>query len=236
MQVNEPIVLCDGRVTLFCGDNSELSDDVCKHVAGEACLTLTDPPYMIGAISAGDKKSKNGSFHDLLNFGAWYAQWFKVYRDLGGLAVFGNWRSIIVYQKAFSIIGEKIDSCVVWDKEWIGPGHSFRPSWEMIMTSGVVVSNRSARDVMRCKWQAAHSGKTGHPAEKPVELLIDFINATQSDVIIDPYMGSGSTGVAALMSGRKFVGVEIDPAHFEIARQRIEKAWAMMQEVHHDGT
>ena len=66
-----------------------------------------------------------------------------------------------------------------------------------------------------------------HPTEKPAslmrELLGDFTNAGQT--ICDPFMGSGTTGVAAMQLGRKFIGIEIDPGYFDIACKRIEEAW-----------
>lgn len=72
-----------------------------------------------------------------------------------------------------------------------------------------------------------HPGRDGrHPTEKPIslmrELIADFTDAGQS--ILDPFMGSGTTGVACLTMGRRFVGVEIDRRYFDIACERIEKA------------
>ena len=66
-----------------------------------------------------------------------------------------------------------------------------------------------------------------HPTEKPAslmrELLLDFTNPGQT--ILDPFMGSGTTGVAALQLGRKFIGIELDESYFDIACKRIEEAW-----------
>jgi site-specific DNA-methyltransferase (adenine-specific) len=64
-----------------------------------------------------------------------------------------------------------------------------------------------------------------HPTEKPVE-LVGFLVKMSPPVapILDPFMGSGTTGVAALKCGRQFIGIEIDDAHFETARRRIEDA------------
>lgn len=63
-----------------------------------------------------------------------------------------------------------------------------------------------------------------HPTEKPPELAALFIrlHTQPNDVVFDPFMGSGSTGVAALSLGRKFIGVELDPGWFEEARKRLE--------------
>jgi site-specific DNA-methyltransferase (adenine-specific) len=65
-----------------------------------------------------------------------------------------------------------------------------------------------------------------HPTEKPVELLKSFCSlfSNDGDLILDPFMGSGTTGVAAVELGRKFVGIEISPAYFEIAKRRISAA------------
>ena len=66
----------------------------------------------------------------------------------------------------------------------------------------------------------------GHPAEKPVslmaEIVADFTN--QGDVVLDPFMGSGTTGVACARMGRRFIGIEIDERYFKMACQRIAEA------------
>lgn len=67
---------------------------------------------------------------------------------------------------------------------------------------------------------APRTGNEHHPTEKPVQLMRAIIEWT-SGVVCDPFMGSGSTGVAAVSIGRPFVGVELDPKHFETACRRI---------------
>jgi DNA modification methylase len=66
-----------------------------------------------------------------------------------------------------------------------------------------------------------------HPSQKPVELMrwcLETARIGLGKTVLDPYMGSGSTGVACVTSGRKFIGIEIDPDYFAIACARIEKA------------
>lgn len=65
----------------------------------------------------------------------------------------------------------------------------------------------------------------GHPNEKPVELMMRLC-AKVPGLILDPCMGSGSTGVAAIKLGRKFIGCEVVPEYFEIACERIAAAWS----------
>jgi site-specific DNA-methyltransferase (adenine-specific) len=68
--------------------------------------------------------------------------------------------------------------------------------------------------------------KPEHPTQKPLRVMrwcLGFVPDART--ILDPFMGSGTTGVAALQLGRKFIGIEIDPGYFDIACRRIEEAW-----------
>ena len=64
-----------------------------------------------------------------------------------------------------------------------------------------------------------------HPAQKPVALMRWCLGFIKGATVLDPYMGSGSTGVAALQLGKRFVGIECVPEYFDIACRRIEEAW-----------
>jgi site-specific DNA-methyltransferase (adenine-specific) len=75
-----------------------------------------------------------------------------------------------------------------------------------------------------------HDGVTVHPTQKPVALM-EYLIRTYSnpgDAVLDNTMGSGTTGVACVATGRKFIGIEIDPAYVEIARRRIERPHARL--------
>jgi site-specific DNA-methyltransferase (adenine-specific) len=67
---------------------------------------------------------------------------------------------------------------------------------------------------------------TPHPTQKPIRLLSLIIGLTKGNVILDPFMGSGTTGVSCAILGRKFIGIEIDPKYFDIACRRIEQEYA----------
>ena len=64
-----------------------------------------------------------------------------------------------------------------------------------------------------------------HPAQKPTELIMKYLVIMQPQHVLDPFMGSGTTGVACIQSGRRFVGIEISPQYFKIAVKRIQMAW-----------
>ena len=64
-----------------------------------------------------------------------------------------------------------------------------------------------------------------HPHQKPISLVASLLQKLPAaEVILDPFMGSGTTGVACAQLGRKFIGIEIEPKYFDIACRRIEKA------------
>jgi site-specific DNA-methyltransferase (adenine-specific) len=65
--------------------------------------------------------------------------------------------------------------------------------------------------------------------QKPVALMVELISKTIGETILDPFMGSGSTGVAAIQLGRKLIGIEREPKYFDIACKRIEQAVAQGQ-------
>ncbi len=73
-------------------------------------------------------------------------------------------------------------------------------------------------------WAVRPAEKTGHPNEKPLALMEWIVSKLPGNVILDPFMGSGTTGVAAAQLGLSFIGIECDPAYFDIAKSRIESA------------
>lgn len=77
-------------------------------------------------------------------------------------------------------------------------------------------------------WQFPKGHNDGHPTQKPVSLLSAWVRdfSDAGEAILDPFMGSGTTGVACVKLGRKFIGIELDPDYFEIACKRIRDAYA----------
>jgi site-specific DNA-methyltransferase (adenine-specific) len=71
---------------------------------------------------------------------------------------------------------------------------------------------------------ADRTGNNYHPTEKPEILMRKIINWTKGEVVLDPFMGSGTTGVACVDLKRKFIGIEINEKYFDIACKRIEIA------------
>ena len=75
-----------------------------------------------------------------------------------------------------------------------------------------------------CTISSTNPERTGHPTQKPLRVMIASVEHAKSGVVLDPFMGSGTTGVAAMKLGRRFIGVEIDEKYFAIAAKRIAEA------------
>ena len=194
---------------------------------------ITDPPYMIGAVSVGNARSKSGTWADMENAGWWFAEWLRlsvrILKPTGYLATFTNWRSLPTILFALDKAGMSATSCLVWDKEWIGPAGpaQLRPRFELVMIAGMPdarIDDRSAADVYGCKWMAGNMKTTAHPAEKPVELLRHLVRllTPAGGLVVDPFTGSGTTGAAAVTEGRRFVGIEREQEWLDVAERRIQ--------------
>jgi site-specific DNA-methyltransferase (adenine-specific) len=165
-----------GNATLYQGDCMEILQSLPPFSVD---AVITDPPYMIGAISTGNAKAKAGGWADMENSAWWYAAWLEKARRIlkpdGYLCVFGNWRSMPTLMYAFAKIKWPIDSCLIWDKEWIGPAgpRQLRPTYEIVFFAGMPdakIPDRSVSDIYRCKWQAGSTRQPTMQQKNPCSL------------------------------------------------------------------
>lgn len=198
---------------------------------------ITDPPYMIGAVSVGNSSSKAGTWADMENSAYWFSVWFgqcrRVLRPTGYLCVFGNWRSLPTLIRALSLCHLSATSCLVWDKAWIGPAApcALRPRWELVLLAAMPegrIPDRAAADVHAVKWMAGNMRTTEHPAEKPVDLLRHHTGTTRACEGVE-HASPGrhdQAAVAAVLEGLSFLGVERELRWVEVATQRVGAATA----------
>jgi site-specific DNA-methyltransferase (adenine-specific) len=205
---------------------------------------ITDPPYSSGARTASEVRNRGGMSRGALWDAApmpndrmtstgftWMMREIgfeavRILKDGGAFLSFIDWRQYPVLCGAMESTNLRIQTMVVWDKEVMALGNGFRNQHELIIhaSNGVPnVYNRSVPNVLRVQ---RISASNLHPTEKPVALLVKLLEVVtdKGGLIFDPFMGSGTTGVAALQLGRNFIGCEIDPNYFEIAKKRIETA------------
>ncbi|SDR52772.1 DNA-methyltransferase [Paraburkholderia tuberum] len=118
---------------------------------------------------------------------------------------------------------------VIWDKRNPGIGWRYRRQHEMVMVAhragGRLMWNEEVEAIPNVI-SATKPRDLYHPNEKPLRLMEQMIRAhtVPGQVVLDPFMGSGSTGVAAAKLGRRFVGIELDPVHFDTAVERMVNA------------
>jgi len=203
-----------GNVRLYLGDCRE----VLPHV-GKVDACVTDPPY---GISHG------------CNFAA---------RGRGALAACNDYSNVYgdsnpydpsqILQVGIPTIlwggnhfADKLPPSggwLVWDKE--RPDDLDQATCELAWTN-CIKGVRRFRHLWNGMMKASEHGEAYHPTQKPVALFrwIFGLRWVPMGTVLDPYMGSGPCGVAAVESGRSFIGIEIDPTYFEIAVRRIDKA------------
>jgi len=122
------------------------------------------------------------------------------------------------------ILGFKM--CVVWDKGGLGMGWHYRRNWECVLVSQTSKWNGGLTTPNVIRFPKIIPQATQHPTEKPVELKAFFVrlHSNEGETILDPFMGSGTTLVAAKQLGRKAIGIEIEEKYCEIAVKRLAQA------------
>lgn len=220
----------DDYVTLYHGDAMECLDNI---TPGSIDHCVTDPPYILQAGSSSTKGSKTGGWADMMNASFWFTSWYRqvstALRHTGSLWTFGNWRSLPVMQRAAIDANLPATSCLIWDKDWIGPAgpQALRSQHEICLVlakEGFKLPDRSQGDVLRIK--ASSSKPTGHPAEKPERLLrrvIELTGVQPGGQILDPFTGSGTALAAAKSVGVKSIGIEAEERWCEVAASRLSQ-------------
>jgi len=147
-------------------------------------------------------------------------------KDGAHLYVFIDWRHYPLLSLSIEQSGLFVNNLLVWDKGMYTLGGNYRSQHELIVfASRGPAKELSRHDVGNVLYAKRVSGGV-HPTEKPADLIRQILNCATSigDAALDPFMGSGTTGVACVQTGRKFIGIEIDPGYFEIAKKRISEA------------
>lgn len=227
-----------GNATIYLTDCRE----VIPTLAG-VDLVITDPPYSSGARTDAERQVRGAMLrsledpdwfsHDAMT--TWGFTWFigSVVSELRSklpegahLYVFSDWRQTSNLYGALEAYGYRVNHCLVWAKTHFGMGSYWRNQHENI----VFASNGKPNDMLDrgmgsvLTSPAVSFAARQHPTEKPLGLLSQIVRAAPGEVVFDPFMGSGTTGVAAIKAGRRFIGCEINPNHFATAGKRLEEA------------
>lgn len=193
-----------GDATLYLGDCMDILPTLPKVDA-----VITDPPYGIGAAKA--KAHSSIRDNDIWERKDWDDE---TVLDLPSILCAGRTRA--VWGGNYYTLPAS-SGWLVWRKPEAETGFSL---------ADVELCWTNLDFAARCKTLQRRDGND-HPTQKPVELMKWTIEQCKyPQTILDPFMGSGTTGVAAVQMGLKFIGIEREPKYFEIACKRIEQAYA----------
>lgn len=205
-----------GRATLYLGDCRAVLADL------QPACALFDPPFGIVYKSGYATDQLWAGGRAIANDGCTTA------RD-EAIGLLGD-VPMLVFGSRKAPLPPGCKMTLTWDKgPALGMGDlslPWKPTTEEIYVIGkgfVGVRDKGAVVYHPPVQSMAKNGRL-HPNEKPTGLLKILLQSLPDGLVCDPFMGSGSTGVAALQMGRPFVGCEIDPAYFDIALRRIEDA------------
>lgn len=215
-------------------------------------MVFADPPYFLsnGGLSIHSGKvvsvnkgewDKASNYEDISKFNYdWLNECYRLLKDGGTIWVSGTQHNIFDVQEQMKKIGFKIINIIIWHK--IDPPpliykNKFKFSYEFIIWASkgknktfnynemFKVDNEEMHDVWNLPAVQMHEKKFGyHPTQKPECLLERIIisSTNEKDVVLDPFMGSGTTGYVAKKLNRHFVGIEKEKKYFDISQARIK--------------
>jgi len=234
-------------------ENIKLYNDDCQNVLKtlpekSIDLIFADPPYNLSG--EGYLTTKNGKvaklhkgdwdiIDDIHKFNEdWIKECVRVLSDNGTIWISGTLHN----HPSVGVILKKLGLWVINDIIWFKPNatpllatNRCAPSTELIWVASKtkkyffnyeLAKQMNGGKQMKNLWQInAERHKTKHPTEKPETLLnrIVLLGSNENDTVLDPFLGSGTTGVVAVQNNRKFIGIEINKEYFEIAEKRINE-------------
>jgi site-specific DNA-methyltransferase (adenine-specific) len=238
-----------GNATLYLGDALRVLADLPD---GSVDCAMTDPPYSSGGMVRGDRiqdvhtkyvntssvsgnllQAFSGDNRDQIGYWFWTSLWVSELRRIlkpGAICgLFTDWRQLPATTSALQAGGFVWRGIVAWHKPAARPTQGrFTNACEYVVwgTNGPRELDGSALPGLYTI-NAPRGEDRAHITQKPVELMAKLLAvAPAGGIVLDPFMGSGTTGVACMDTGRKFIGVEQHEAHFESAKRRIVTAQA----------
>jgi len=228
-----PVII--GNATLYCGDCLEVMQSIepVDHI-------ISDPPYekvsqdRIGGI----KRNDGAKVTEKLNFAAINEIRADVVSATKRLA--SGWGLFFCTPEGVALWRDEIERHQIKYKTpciWVKPdampkfnGQGPALAYESIVTcwlgQGPARWNSGGKRGVYTYLVNNQERHGTHPTEKPRRLMTELVSdfTKPGDIVLDPFMGSGTTGVAAVKDGRRFIGIEMNPAYFDIACRRIEDA------------
>lgn len=161
--------------------------------------------------------------HNDIEFSEWLPSVYRVLKDNSHCYFMVNGRNLKDLQTEAEKVGFKYQNLLVWDKGNCMPNRYYLNACEFILFlrkgNAKNINNLGSKTII----SIPNVRNKSHPTEKPVNLMKILIenSSNENDIVLDPFMGSGSTGVACVNTNRSFIGFELDENYFNIAYHRI---------------
>jgi len=240
----------DDSATLYGGDSLAV---LCDLPSASVDAVITDPPYSSGGMVRGDRVQETGAKYlssgrlgdegdfagdnrDQRAYAYWSALWLseamRVTRTGGVVLMFTDWRQLPATSDALQAGGWVWRGIVPWAKSFGARGARPMAGRFAVQCEYVVWGSRGGMPVRMGEdaclpgfYQGNAPREREHQTQKPMEVMRELVKiCPEGGVILDPFMGSGTTGVAAMAEGRRFVGVEMVEHYQAISQRRIQEA------------
>ena len=217
-----------GNAVLLLGDCIELLPEL---PTSSIDAIVVDPPFFQGFNHNGSRSERADLSIGKPFFNLFFGNMARVCKEERAVYVFCDWRTNGFFMDMMNDY-VPVRNTLVWVKH-VGTGSFYQNSHELILFhcnprrrlpfSNVVMGIKSFNGGAKVT-----NGEKVHPTQKPVELIEKFLvdSTRQGMTVLDPMMGSGTTGVACAKMGRAFIGIEQQRKYFDIACERIKKAYA----------
>ena len=201
---------------IYCGDCLDLMREMPDKSVD---LVLTDPPY--GIKLTNEKLQTRKQCADPIDYG--HFEWDMEAPDqIVFLEMFRVSKNQIIFGGNYFALFPS-PCWIVWDKDNSGDFADAELAWTSFTTPTRIFKYRWNGMIQQ---DMAHKEKREHPTQKPLPLMMWCLEKYSDEgmTVLDPFMGSGTTCVACKKLGRKYIGIDKEPAYVEIARKRIERA------------
>ena len=196
-------------------------------------MVLCDPPYTMTKRGKScrpnwmpDSMGENVFAGSIPNVDDWMNQVYCKMNQTSQFYTFCNTNDLEKYLTSARKVGFKLHNIISMIKDTLMPNRWYLKQTELVLYfwkgKAIAINDKTSRDWCRVEMPTIRTGKV-HITQKPlsfVELLVNN-SSKLGDTVLDPFMGSGTTGVACVNVGRHFIGIERDPDYFEIAHRRI---------------
>ena len=221
--------------------NNDILEELSKISDSFFDMAVIDPPYILNKTTGGISKTglvnkqqgnikgsdKKSSILNDIKFEEWLPEVYRVLKDNSHCYIWTNDKNLADLQKEAEKVGFRLHNILIWKKNNSTPNRWYMKNCEFILFlykgKAKPIKNKGASQFL--EYRNKNGKEKLHPTEKPVDLIKELIynSSNENDIVLDCFMGCGSTGVACIETNRRFYGIELDEKYFKIAEERLKR-------------